>query len=294
MSTGTLRRRALPLALTLTGALVSAGLMAMPASPASAVPVSLAKSVGVGEGKALVRIDAAKVSVKKVADGAYLLTVPIGSAGQWMGERTASNGKSRLRVGNVSASGLAENWGSFRLGKTGVKATLVWNSNKGASASKALVWLKKPTVSDSGVSFRLTTRATLPAHPQQVTLNVSRAKSKQVRTDYQVQGTISITEALKYWAAFEYPAYWHVRLYNSSNDNTCWSYDYPAEFSTALVDIPDGRCDDVAYTDANNNIATAPQPSLYIDDYLTGTWTPDGEASFSWTEVVVTQPPGTF
>lgn len=282
------------LSLALGAAVSFTGLVALPASPASAVPIPLAKSAGVGEGKALVRIDAAKVSVKKVADGAYVLTVPSGSAGQWMGERTASNGKSRLRVGNVSASGLAENWGSFRLGKTGVKATLVWNSNKGASASKALVWLKKPTVSDSGVSFRLTSRATLPAHPQQVTLNVSRAKSKQVRTDYEEQGTISITGALKYWAAFEAPAYWHVRLYNSSNNNTCWSYDYPDDFTVGLVDIPDGRCDDVAYTDANNNIATAGGTSLYIDDYLTGTWTPDGEASFSWTEVVVTQPPGTW
>lgn len=243
---------------------------------------SSASAAEIGSGRAIIRIDAPSAQVDKKAFGAYTLTIPTGSTGQWMGERPGAAGKSGLRVGNVSAKQLSSKWKDFRYTASGARATLTWNT--GTNKQYASVRLTRPTVTDSGVTFALLSHSSFPAKLKNVTINLELAPKKMVRTTYDEQGTVTLSGDLKVTAGdYNMNTEADVRLYNSSNDNTCWSHSFDAVGQT--VGIPDGSCDDIEHTGGNSTFKFA-QPEGTEVTFAT-TLQPKGEAAFSYSAVVV-------
>ena len=104
--------------------------------------------------------------------------------------------------------------------------------------------VSRPTLTDSGVTFALLSPGDLPAKLKNVTLNLQRAPEKMVRTTYSDQGTVTLSGDLRFFAGiYDMNSKADVKLFNISNDNTCWSHTFDALGQT--VGIPDGTCDDV-------------------------------------------------
>lgn len=285
-----LTRRILMKLISKSLAVLSAVAIAGSTMALTTLPAEAAQTSGVGSGKAIIRIDATKATVKKTGDGKYTLTVPKNSAGQWMGERTDAAGKTKVRVGNVSASALGANWGNFRYGKAGTRATLAWNIDKGALFDGAVVIVKQPKTTGNGVSFPIETKNPVPATLKNLTLNIERAPGKSTRANYITQWDVTITNDLHSFAGFTDSDSVNARLYNDTNDNTCWSYAYPSSAATKVVDLPDGRCDDIAYTATTSSWKTTSTLNEQVVN-MSGTFTPDGEAAFNWQTTVLTIEP---
>lgn len=272
--------------MNLTKRLVSvavSGCLALAALAFSSAPASAA---GVGSGLAIIRIDATEAALTKMADGLYTLKVPKGSAGQWLGERTDARGNVRLRVGDVTAKQLSSAWKKFRYTSTGVNTTIAWESEQGTK-QMALVRLARPTVTANGIVFRVSSGEQLPSSMQDVTLNLQRAAVKMMRENYNPEAVLSLTGALRFWSGYyDYNQKVDQRLFNDGNDNTCWSHtfvDFPK-----TVDIPDGRCDDVAHTAGSTSWEyVSPMDTSMTRIMLYTTLQPDGEAAFQYSAQIV-------
>lgn len=249
-----------------------------------------ASAAEIGSGRAIIRIDAPSAQATNEAFGSYTLTIPTGSTGQWMGERPGAAGKSGLRVGNVSAKQLSSKWKDFRYTAAGARATLTWNT--GSKKQYRLVRISRPSVTDSGVSFTLASEGYLPTKMSNVTLNLQRAPQKLVRTSYDASHTVTLSGALQFFAGiYEENSKADVRLFNSGNNNTCWSHTFGAVGQT--VGIPDGTCDDVQHTGGNSTFKFTPPgcsgcfSNGSTEVTVATTLQPEGEAAFSYSTVVV-------
>lgn len=278
-------RRKIVGAIALAG--ITLGATSFVPSPASAADI--------GTGRAIIRIDAAKATAMPQGDvtseglQTYTLMVPSGSKGQWLGERTDSRGKERLRVGNLTAKQLSSNWEAFRYTSSGVLATLAWDTRTSPTTG-ALVRLSKPKVTEKGVAFTLTTPYKVPKSLKDVELSVQRAPQKATRSSYVAQKTVTLTGALTVFAGFTGQTTGDVRLYNAGNNNTCWSHSFSG---AQTASIPDGRCDDVSHTSGTSSLKAAVNPNTYFQDesgydiWFTSTLQPDGQAAFNYNAVII-------
>ena len=148
------------------------------------------------------------------------MTLSPDSSGQWMGERTDAKGNTSTRVGDITAKKLSNKWSSFRYTDASIPATLAWASSDGMTS--ALVKLSRPKITDSGVRFDFTSPFTIPSTLTDVSINLQRAPKKtQVRAtdsyNFQVSGDL--------WIGANAPASNQInsRIYNASNNNTCWT-----------------------------------------------------------------------
>ncbi|MFM8155817.1 MAG: hypothetical protein ACKOAF_07055 [Actinomycetes bacterium] len=249
-------------------------------------------ATSIGSGKALIRIDASTAKVAKNSDGTYTLTLPTNSAGQWMGDRTNAKGVKRVLVGNVSAQQLSSKWSNFRYPSSGVKATLAWNA-KSANWSSAPVLIAKPVVTKSGVTFKITTKRSLPSSLKNASLNIQRAAGLTGR-DYDPSSDTVLTEDLHWFAGYNGSGV-YVKMYNSTNNNTCYSHTFDNWPQTAT--LPSGRCDDVAYTSNSSGNSTASWKEEENSDGMTNgntesnVWlylTPDGQSEFQFAQTMLT------
>lgn len=193
--------------------LAAAGVLVVP--PAHAVD----QKQGIGSGRALVYIDSPNATVVKTGKHSYTMTLSPESSGQWMGERTDAAGNKRTRVGDITAKKLSNKWGNFRYAKAAVPATLAWVSSDGPSA--ALVKLSRPKTTDAGVRFDFTSIRRIPSSLTDVSINLQRAAGKGARStdSYNLNITGDLWIGANYVADNEI----NTRVYNASNNNTCWT-----------------------------------------------------------------------
>lgn len=172
----------------------------------SAVVMSAAaaEATPIGTGKAVIRIDAPKITFSKNADGTYLMKLPKGSKGQWMGERTDSSGDTRARVGNISAKQLVAKWTNFKYGKSATTASIFWDQNLERDQwGNTLVSISDPMVKKHAVTFTVKSKHDLPASIEHASLNIARASGKKTRTSYMNQTTATIVNDLRAWGGQE-------------------------------------------------------------------------------------------
>jgi len=214
-----------------------------------------------------------------------------------MGERTNAKGVKRVLVGDVSAQQLTSKWNAFRLQPSGAKATLAWNTQS-ADWSGAPVLIAKPVVTKSGVTFKVTSKKALPSALKNASLNIQRAPGHSVR-GYDPSSDTVLTEDLHWFAGFDESGGTvgtvFVKMYNSTNDNTCYSHTFDNWPQTTT--LPSGRCDDVAYTsDSSGNSTASWKDEENPDGMSDGTTvsnvylylTPDGQAEFKFAQTVLT------
>ncbi|MGI9197534.1 MAG: hypothetical protein ACR2KE_08760 [Candidatus Nanopelagicales bacterium] len=255
---------------------------------------------GIGSGRAVIHIDAPTATVTKVGKNSYRMVLPPGSSGQWMGERTDARGKERTLVGDLNAKKLSNKWGKFRYTSAGVPATLAWGGNDGFSA--ALVQLSQPTLTDAGVRFDFTSRSTIPASLTDVSINLQRApeKSRVRSTDAH---NVNITGDLWIGGNVESSAQVDTRIYNASNNNTCWTGSGAKVINDSMSPeqtVTANTCASIAYD--NRYAATSDYPAYGVKavfpipgkpnssgslTYLL-TITPSGQAPYTYTQQLMT------
>ncbi|MGI9197550.1 MAG: hypothetical protein ACR2KE_08845 [Candidatus Nanopelagicales bacterium] len=253
------------------------------------VAAASAQAMGVGAGRAIIRIDSPAATVVKRSDGSYRLVLPQGASGQWLGERTSASGKTTVRVGDVTAEKLSKRWSRFRYTSSGTLATLTWNSST-QSTSGVLIRMDQPKIVSNGVSirFKAISGQAIPRQLKDASLNIRRA-AKSVRTDYP---PMNLSADLWYSVDVDDPSSKATgRIYNETNDNTCWSKSMTAsttDTSAFTKQIPSNTCDNIAYYDG---VATTLFPNINGDGNGGESWldiwlTPPQEASFEWNQLV--------
>jgi len=253
-----------------------------------------AASTGIGTGRAVVHVDAPTATVTKQADGSYLLAMPQGTTGQWMGERKNASGKSIVRVGTLTGEKLAANWSNLKY-TSAAPGALFWDETSG-NHQAAAVKVSRPKTTSTGVTFTLTSKTELPATMSDVSINLERAPShKSVRSSSAQQ--VNITSDL-WWSAQNNSSYAAVRIYNSTNNNTCWSKSVNAS-GPLNASVGSNRCDDIAYSDGQNvgkssaagaNIQAQKDKKtgdMYVSEVqMKLQLTPDGQSSYTYGGVV--------
>ena len=257
------------------------------------------KGTGVGSGRAIIRIDAAEATVTKTGKHAYSMVLPLDSSGQWMGERTNANDKTRLRVGDLTAQKLANKWGNFRYTKSGVLATLSWSEGS-PDHQMMLVKLAMPTITDAGVKFTFTSKRAIPTTLTDLSLNLRRAPGKHERTrlpratsNYPVESTMGIADGVDVYMQVNNATQVYGKIFDS---NTCWQATLNSpntqqnHQATASVG---GSCNGIALADEYTGYgmhATFP----YGDHHdITGDagfslkYTPSGQSTMSWAQTMV-------
>ena len=250
---------------------------------------SPATAAEIGTGRAIIRIDAPTATVSKNPDGSFTLTIPSGSKGQFLGERPDSNGKERLRVGNVSAKQLSSKWKDFKYTSSGAKATIAWDASK-RSWKGAIVKLFKPVVTSSGVTFKFTSKRGLPASLKDVAVNLQRAPQKSVRKTYEVEATVNIAGNMNFFAGF-YDA-GSVDVYLMDGTSHCWSYKFTEETTATM---PDESCAGIPQWGGSTRWGSLPpgcdgcfdEPGVTQVSVQTNLQ-PSGEAAFTYSAVVIT------
>lgn len=266
--------------------------LAMVALGANASPAVAAEGVGsaeeIGSGRALVRIDAASATVAKKADGSYTLRIPVGSTGQFLGNRPDASGKSRLIVGQVSAKQLSKKWRNFRYTSAGVPTTLTWDSKTPKTLVGARVHLSKPSVAAKWVEFTFTTKQEVPALLKDVTVNLERAPGKSARKTYTIENTVNLSGNMNFFAGFYDAAYVDVYLMDGSRH--CWSYKFN-DMHTAT--IPNMSCAGVPQWDGTVTWKPNPTcsgclfPSTESGVYLATNIQPSGQSAFLYNSKVI-------
>lgn len=188
------------------------------------------------------------------------MTLAPDSSGQWMGERTDAKGNTSTRVGDITAKKLSNKWSSFRYTDASIPATLAWASSDGMTS--ALVKLSRPKITDSGVRFDFTSPFTIPSTLTDVSINLQRAPKKaQVRAtdsyNFQVSGDLWIGSNAPYSNQI------NSRIYNASNNNTCWTGDgakvMNEDDKSHAYSVTSNTCANVSYV--NQVAATSSVPA---------------------------------
>lgn len=233
-----------------------------------------AQAAGIGKGEAIIRIDAAQATVTKKSKGHYKLTLPAGSTGQWLGERSDARGKERVRVGDLTAEKLSRHWGDFRY-RSSVLATLAWPTADGTSG--ALIRMSQPKVTDKGVVVKFTkvSRPGIPAKLSDVSLNIRRADDHHTRDT--VTNVIMTADFGYHFNLQDEDAQSYGKFYNDTNGNNCWDtymYASATDPSKYTKTVPDKTCDNIDY---NGEVYT----------YFTGNGASNGAG---WVNVELTPP----
>lgn len=261
----------------------AAAAVAALAVAATALPAHAAPGSGIGTGRAVIHIDAKKATVTSKGGDSYTLTLPKGSTGQWMGERTNAQGKVKTRVGTLTGEQLAAGWSDFQYGKAGADATLTWDASKKAF-NAASVHISAPRTTSAGVVVDLTSSQTLPATLNDVSLSIARAPGKGVRSlPTQKQ---NVTSDLWISNANSNASTATARIYNSTNNNTCFSH---TTSSISSASVGSNTCDNIAYTDYSSGSSPFGVDFNFSDGEKGNTFfnlsiTPPGASSyhFSW------------
>lgn len=271
-------------------------------APADAVEVK----TGIGRGQALVYIESPTATVIKTGKNSYRMFMPPNSTGQWMGERTDGKGKTSTRVGDITAKKLSNKWSSFRYTSASVPSTLAWASSDGMTSR--LVKLSRPTITDSGVRFDFTSPFAIPSTLTDVSINLQRApKKSQARTpsanpaaatstdDYNFQ----VTGDLWIGSNAPYANQINSRVYNASNNNTCWTGGGAKVMNDDdkgnVYSVTSNTCANVAYENAVAATSSIDAYGASVDwpDRGSGSLsyflyvTPQGAAQFKFTHQVM-------
>lgn len=285
--------------LTVISTLASAGLAASTLVFAGAP--AQAQGEGVGAGRAVIHIDSPVATVRKTGRHSYRIVLRSDASGQWMGERKDSRGRQVARVGDLTAKKLSRKWKKFRYTHSGAVTTLAWF--EGGLPQSALVTLSQPTLVGNAVRFDFTSRVPIPTVLWNMSFNLRRAPEKH--TTRGNEETVTIVDDLAVQATLDNISYIDTRVFNKSNDNTCWTGDGAkviTEGSTAnvYVSVTTNTCDNITYQNqfpaANGNSAygvwvawiqgTTPGSMTY---YLTINLN-DGSDPYTWTDQLLAFP----
>lgn len=239
---------------------VTASALVMVGQPAQ----SREGETGIGKGRALVYVEAPTATVTKTGKNSYRMVLPPGSTGQWMGERTDVEGNTRTRVGDLTAKKLSKKWTSFRYGDAAVPATLAWMGSD--AMASALVRLSRPKVTDSGVRFDFTSKSRIPSTLEDVSINLQRApgKSQARSTDaynFQVSGDLWIGANVVNSTKI------NTRVYNDSNNNTCWTGDGAKTISddmSKIQSVTANTCANVQYSNSQPGSSSYPDYGVSV------------------------------
>lgn len=233
--------------LAAVGALVVAG-MVLASLPAQAAT----SSSGSGAGRAVIHLDAKRATVEANGNSVYTLTLPPTARGQWMGERKNARGQVRTRVGDITGAEVAARWSRFKYTDASVPATLLWNRDSGLP-SVASVQIQAPRQTDAGIVVEMTSQSEIPSSLEDVSLSISRAPGKKVRS--LPTQTQNVTSDLWISNANSDATHATARIYNSTNNNTCYSKSAVSTTERPIFSVPSNTCDNIAYanefTDSN-------------------------------------------
>lgn len=220
--------------------------------------------IGLGSGRALVRLDIPSATVVKEGKGKYRLVLSPGTAGQWMGERKDSAGRQRSLVGDLTAKKLANRWSNLRYTKDGLEAFLQWNTSSSTDNRVARVQLGKPRITSQGIAFDFTSDDPIPSKVNDVTLHLPKAPEKQ-------RGGRSVTPG--YWDQNVSGDMWisitpndgsnTTGIYNVSNGNFCFgknTYGLQTNNNVYYQSVKSNKCANVAYQDYYLQSAGAQHP----------------------------------
>lgn len=245
-----------------------------------------AQAVGIGSGRAVIHVDAQKATAIEQTDGSYDVTLPAGSSGQWMGERTNATGKSKVRVGDLTAERLSTEWSNFKYTAAGTEATLVWNADM-SKLRTAAVRVTQPRVTDDGVVFNVTSRTAIPKSLNNMSLHLSRAPEKGMRTSTSPysQSTV-IADALTISLVANTVTSATPRIYNAGNNSTCWQSTLNTNART--LGVRNNTCDNIAYANASGLSGSYPYGvsasfgSKNCSAYFSLNITPPGQATYAY------------
>lgn len=276
--------------LSLRIAVVGVATVAVFAAGEALVPVQAAPGSGIGSGRAVIRIDSPKASVSQQGGDTYVLTMAKNASGQWMGERTNAGGKVTTRVGDLTAKQLVDGWDDFKYTEAGVDATLTWNS-KSPRVKAASVHISQPRSTKAGVVVELTSQEIIPAHLTNASLSISRAPGKGVRS--LPTQTQNITSDLWISSANSDASHDTARIYNSTNNNTCFTGSVNSNSEVWALSVGSNTCDNIAYSNFSQN-STYPfgvsvsygersKNGIINSSYFNLNITPPGQASYQYT-----------
>lgn len=268
----------------------------------------------IGTGSAVVHVDASSAKLAKQADGSYSLTMPKSTSGQWMGVRSIK-GKKDIRVGKLTAEQLSSGWNRLLYTSSPVRGTLTWKDNCCVKPSFLPVKVVgKPKRTLKGVIFKVISLGNLPSTLNNMSLHLAKApnnafrsqSSSSFQTRQSTQDPIStfpntqtenVVDDLWVSSENENANSVELRIYNSTNNNTCWSTTWnnvaaiPGGYAT--ISVPNNTCDNVSYTD---HISGTEGAEVDLEStYTTGVGyssfllniTPPGQATYTYQSTFV-------
>lgn len=227
--------------------LLTGGVLLVVGLAMSTLPAQADSSSGSGTGRAVIHLDAKRATVEADGNGIYTLTLPRRASGQWMGERKNARGEVRTRVGDITGAQVAARWGAFKYTDASVPATLLWNRGSGGP-SAASIQIQAPRLTDAGIVVEMTSQAEIPSSLEDVSLSISRAPGKKVRS--LPTQTQSVTSDLWISNANSDATHATARIYNSTNNNTCYSQSAVSTTERPIFSVPSNTCDNIAYANA--------------------------------------------
>lgn len=267
-------------------------------------------AAGISAGRAVIHIDARTATVTQQADGSYVIAMPKGTIGQWMGERTSGNGKKRARVGHLTGEELVSGWKNFRYTTSGIGATLVWEPSCGQFEHAAVHVVGKPRRTATGVTFTVTSRKSLPSSLKDVSIHLQRAPKKfsarpmtvntssssdqiaTIKETVVIDQTVTILDNLMVSSNINtnVPNNFSLTIHNGSNQ--CWSHAWNNITEEYTISVESNTCDLIYYTNAVNNpelvyggSANPDYPTLKDPNtYITLALTPPGEAEYNFAQ----------
>ncbi len=247
---------------------LTAGVIVGVTAPVQATDLSSDTASTAPAGKALVRLESGQANVVKKSKNTYRIVLPNEAKATWFGEQR--NGK--VGAGKFGHRGLVEGWKALGNGPS-VQATMTWVAKDKSGKVYAPASVSAPRLDAKGrLNFTATTAATVPAAPQQLTINIARAR-KQVR-DFPIEFDsigISSTLTVNLVATAADNAYFGFNY----NSNGTWGFcpdvsnisleggDYKKKFSNQT-------CDGVVFLDSGSLVAKIDQDAGWGSSTVTG------------------------
>lgn len=232
---------------------------------AAGLPAQAAEDkIGLGSGRALVRLDIPSATVVKEGKGSYRLVVSPGTAGQWMGERKDPEGRRRSLVGDLTAKKLANRWGTLRYTKDDLGAFLQWNTSSSTDNKAARVQLGKPRITSKGIVFEFTSDDPIPSRISDVTLHLPKAPEKQGGERAVTPGYYDQNVSGDLWISYTpNDGSSTTGIYNVSNGNFCFgkhTYGVQTDNNVSYASVGSNTCATVHYEDYYLKSAGAEHP----------------------------------
>jgi hypothetical protein len=131
-----------------------------------------------GGGKAIVRIDAPKIDVKKVGQNQYRITLPASAKGQWLGTRQKT-----LMIGELTARDLVKGWSALGHKRDSKVATTIKWKPAGAKVQFIPAQISQAKrLADGRTMFEVTSVFPIPSQLTNASLNLARASGPDLRT----------------------------------------------------------------------------------------------------------------